>query len=156
MDDYSNPISYWSSVRSSLREKSDHNKLESQACFFAAILFSITAPLFIAFGTGVFWGKILPAVLSALVTAITAWLQLRQPQRLWAIYRRAQRELEDEKVKFDNSLAHYAKIEDKNKLLAERTARIAMNVHERWEGLVPDSSGLGMITKMSEGATLDR
>lgn len=144
-DDYSDPPTYWASVRAALREKSDHNKIESQACFFGAILFSISAPLFIAFGVGDFWGKLVPAALSAMVTALTAWLQLRQPQKLWAIYRRAQRELEDEKVKFDNLLDQYAEDEDPRKRLAKRTSEIAMYVHERWEGLVPDSAGLGRV-----------
>jgi hypothetical protein len=151
MDDYSDPALYWASVRSSMREKSNHNKFESQACFFGAIVFSISAPLFIAFGVGDFWGKLAPAALSAMVTAITAWLQLRQPQRLWAIYRRAQRELEDEKVKFDHSLEHYSDAGNKNKILAERTAKIAMHVHERWEGLVPDSAGLGKLANSGKG-----
>lgn len=144
-DDFSNPIKYWSATRKGLREKSNHNKLESQFCFFSAIMFSISAPLFIAFGTDLFFGKIVPAVLSALVAASTSWLQLRQPQRLWAIYRTAQRELEDEKVKFDNELAEYADTKAKAKLLAERTASIAMGVHRKWEGIVPDSSSLGAI-----------
>jgi hypothetical protein len=151
-DDFSDPAIYWASVRSAMREKANHNKIESQACFFSAILFSISTPLFIAFGTTVICGKIIPAVLSALVTAITAWLQLRQPQKLWTIYRRAQRELEDEKVKFDNMLAHYGSAENRDKLLAERTAKIAMSVHERWEGLIPDTAALGMIAGSSEGA----
>ena len=144
-DDFSGSIKYWSSIRAAMKEKSNHNKFESQFCFFSAIIFSISAPLFIAFGIGDFWGKIVPAVLSALVAASTSWLQLRQPQRLWSIYRTAQRELEDEKVKFDHDLNEYDGSLDKLKLLAERTAKIAMGVHRQWEGIVPDSSSLGAI-----------
>ncbi len=144
-DDFSDPTIYWSNIRKAMREKSDHNKFESQFCFFSAIIFSISAPLFIAFGTTLFWGKILPAVLSAAVTAVTAWLQLRQPQKLWTTYRRAQRELENEKVKFDNELSPYDETDVKEKILVERTAKIAMSVHETWEALVPNTSSIGTI-----------
>jgi hypothetical protein len=139
-DDFSDPICYWSSVRSSLREKSDHNKIEAQALFFFSILFSVSAPLFIAFGRDEIWGKVVPAALSAIVALITSWLQLRKPQKLWALYRRAQRQLEHEKVLFDNSIGKYEGAVDSKKLLAESTANIALAVHEQWESLVPDSA----------------
>jgi hypothetical protein len=145
MDDFSDPLNYWSSVRKVTREKADHNKRESQSFFFSAIAFSLLVPLFIAFGSGEVWGKIVPAALSALVTAATSWLQLRQPQRLWTVYRRAQRELEHEKVLFDNALLDYGSSQEPQKLLVERTAEIAMRVHDQWEKLVPETSGLGNL-----------
>lgn len=150
MADYSDPEKLWESVRSSLREKADHNKIESQLCFYSSIIFSLTAPLFIAFGEGIFWGKIVPAVFSALVAATTAWLQLRQPQRLWVIYRRAQRELEDEKIRHDNNLSDYSTSENKEKLLVERTADITISLHDRWEALVPDGAKLGRLARQQD------
>ncbi|SRR5258708_1961456 len=92
-----NPVDYYSDIRNGLREKADHNKRESQISFYAVICFTLAAPLFVTMGEGWLWGKLVPATLSVIAAGATAWLQLRKPQRLWAIYRRAQRELEREK-----------------------------------------------------------
>lgn len=64
------------------------------------------------------------------------------------MYRRAQRELENEKVYFDQKLSDYQESKEPKKLLAERTAKIAMGVHEKWEGLVPDALGLQKAAKV--------
>ncbi|MGE0023506.1 MAG: DUF4231 domain-containing protein [Hyphomicrobium sp.] len=141
-DTFSSATEYYSSVRQGLREKADHNKLESQAAFYAVICFTLASPLFVTLGSGLVFGKVVPAVLSVLAAAATAWLQLRKPQRLWAIYRRAQRELEREKVAHDFLLGEYESAPDRDKLLAERISAIAFDVHERWEGLVPEPEAI--------------
>ncbi|WP_375206832.1 DUF4231 domain-containing protein [Hyphococcus sp.] len=141
-DSFSSPVEYYSAVRRGLREKANHNKIESQASFYAIICFTLLVPLFVTLGDGWFFGKLVPAVLSVLASASTAWLQLRKPQRLWAIYRRAQRELEREKAAFDFNLAPYDNGDDADKKLAQRVSDIAFNVHEQWEGLVPEADAL--------------
>lgn len=141
-DEFGPPTQYWADVRNSLRKKSDHNKFESQGSFLLVIFCSLSAPLFIAFGPNEFWGKVTPATLSACAAAATAWLQLRQPHKLWVLYRRAQRELEDEKVQFENKMGSYEEHEHPDKLLAMKTAKIAMGVHLAWENLVPTPQGL--------------
>ena len=93
-------------------------------------------------GEGYWLGKVVPAVLSVLAAAATSWLQFRKPQRLWAIYRRAQRELEREKAAFDFGLAEYADTEAAHKRLAAKVSDIAFRVHEQWEGLVPEPDTL--------------
>jgi hypothetical protein len=87
-------------------------------------------------------GKLLPAVLSVFAAGATAWLQLRKPQRLWAIYRRAQRELEREKAAYDFGLDPYTETTCRDKTLASRVSEIAFRVHEQWEGLVPEPDAL--------------
>jgi len=86
--------SYYSEIRKGFREKANHNKLESNTIFFGIICFTLAAPLFVTMGEGGFFGKAVPAVLSVLAAGATSWLQIRKPQRLWSIYRRAQRELD--------------------------------------------------------------
>jgi len=145
-DTFSSATEYYSSIRQGLREKADHNKLESQAAFYAIICFTLASPLFVTLGSGIFFGKIVPAALSVFAAAATAWLQLRKPQRLWAIYRRAQRELEREKVAHDFMLGDYEAVADRDKLLAERVSAIAFGVHEQWEGLVPEPEAFISMT----------
>ena len=139
---YKSASDYYLDVRNGLKEKADHNKHESQIAFYVVICFTLAAPLFVTLGEGWLWGKLIPASLSVLAAAATAWLQLRKPQRLWAIYRRAQRELEREKVSFDFGLNDYADEPGREKLLEKKVAGIAFHVHEQWEGLVPEPDAL--------------
>jgi hypothetical protein len=145
-DHFATATEYYSAVRKAMREKADHNKWEAQYTFYAIICFTLAAPLFVTLGDGWVWGKLIPATLSVSAAGASAWLQLRKPQRLWAMYRRAQRELEREKAAYDFDLDQYGEGEDKNHLLAERVSEIAFRVHEQWEGLVPDSDGLVSMT----------
>jgi hypothetical protein len=141
-DAFASATDYYSSVHASLREKADHNKHESQITFYAVICFTLSAPLFVTLGEGWLWGKLVPAALSVLAAAATSWLQLRKPQRLWAIYRRAQRELEREKINYDFRLQNYKLPDEFDQLLASRVSDIAFRVHEQWEGLVPEPDAL--------------
>jgi hypothetical protein len=145
-DKFETAVAYYSEVRKGLREKANHNKQESQIGFFSIICFTLTAPLFVTMGEGWFWGKLLPAILSVLAGGATAWLQLRKPQRLWAIYRRAQRELEREKAAYDFGLNPYGEATGRDKMLAAKVSEIAFRVHEQWEGLVPEPDTLTVKT----------
>jgi hypothetical protein len=141
-DSYKSASDYCSAIRDGLREKADHNKHESQIAFFGAISLTLVTPLFVTLADGWLLGKLVPAVLSVLSAAATAWLQLRKPQRLWAIYRRGQRELEREKASYDFRLDVYADDGERDKLLAKKVTDIAFRVHEQWEGLVPEPDAL--------------
>lgn len=139
-------IDYNRKVIGGLRAKANHNKVESQLCFCLVVGASLAAPLFIALGTDQLFGKIIPAALSLGAAAATSWLQLRKPQRLWALYRQAQRRLEDEQVKYRYKIPPFDAGSDPDKLLASNTAAIALEVHYKWEGLVPDPDALGTVT----------
>lgn len=141
-DNYSSASDYYAALRKGLREKADHNKNESQWFFTLAIGCTLVAPLFVTLGEGVVLGKVIPASLSVLAAGFTSWLQLRKPQRLWSIYRRAQRELEREKSQYDFKLGDYGPDVDRDKLLAQRVTDIAFKVHEQWEGLIPEADAL--------------
>jgi hypothetical protein len=145
-DTFEAATDYYADLRRGFREKADHNKCESQYLFYVAMGFTLAAPLFVTLGEGPFWGKAVPATLSVLAAAATSWLQFRKPQRLWAIYRRAQRELEREKAAYDFGFGEYVNASDRDKQLASKISEIAFRVHEQWEGLVPEPETLGSGT----------
>ncbi len=138
-DAYQSATAYYGELRQGMREKADHNKLEAQGCFAASIGCTLIAPLFVTLGDGVLLGKVVPATLSVVAAALTTWLQVRKPHRLWVVYRRAQRELEREKNHFDHGLGNYDGDKAvREKMLATRVGEIAFWAHEQWEGLVPE------------------
>ncbi|MFB0692153.1 DUF4231 domain-containing protein [Agrobacterium pusense] len=137
-NNFGNAQDYYTSVRKGMREKANHNKHEAQWCFAIIIICTLVAPLFVTLGVGVFWSKVVPSCLSVLAGGLTSWLQLRKPQRLWVLYRRAQRELEEQKANYDFGDADFADTSDPNKLLARKVTHVTRWVHESWEGLVPE------------------
>lgn len=137
-DAFGTAQSYYSVIREGMREKANHNKLEAQGCFAIIIGCTLFAPIFVSLGDGVVAGKIIPSVLSVIAAGLTSWLQLRKPQRLWALYRRAQRDLEQLKADYDFDDGEFEGAPQKDKLLARRVTAIARRVHDEWEGLVPD------------------
>ena len=128
-----------------IKRKADHNKSESLFLFTVVIASTLIAPLFITLGSQVFWAKIVPSVLSVAAAGATAWLQLRRPQHLWALYRTAQRELEDQETKHTYRLADYAEASDPDRLLAERVAATAINLHQQWIPMIPNPETLKAI-----------
>ena len=120
------------------KKKASHNKKESLRCFLAVMGCTLSAPIFILAGEGLYIGKVLPAALTAAASLATAWLQLRKPQGLWALYRTAERELEFERDQHHFNLAHYAKSEDKDRLLGEKVLDIYRRTHYSWTKLIPD------------------
>lgn len=133
---------YYTSVRRGMREKADHNKLEAQLCFAAVIVSTLTAPLFVTLANDFLLGKVVPSVLSVFAAGLTTWVQLRRPQKLWVIYRRAQRELEQAKADYDFKDGDFAGEADRDKLLARKVTAVARWVHDQWEGLVPEPEAL--------------
>jgi hypothetical protein len=116
-----------------IKAKADHNKAEALWCIRITMGSALVLPLFVTLGEGVVFGKIVPSVLSLVAAAGTAWLQQRRPQQLWGLYRTAQRELEDQQTKYRYRLLDYEKSENPDKLLAERVAAVALNLHQQWK-----------------------
>jgi hypothetical protein len=146
---------YYASVRSGMREKANHNKHEAQWCFATIITSTLLAPLFVTLGTSPIFAKIIPSCLSVLAAGLTSWLQLRKPQRLWTLYRRAQRDLEQIKANYDFDDGEFECAEDKNKLLARNVTTIAYRVHQEWEGLVPEPYMITSSTKTNSSEKTD-
>lgn len=137
-DKFDSALDYYSSLRRGMREKANHNKMEAQVCFTIIIMCTLLAPLFVTLGEGVFLAKVVPSLLSVTAGGLTSWLQLRKPQRLWVLYRRAQRELEEQKANYDFRDGDFADTAERDKLLARRVTNVARWVHDSWEGLVPE------------------
>jgi hypothetical protein len=137
-DEHKTASAYYAAVRQGFREKADHNKVEAQLCFSVIIACTLSAPLFVTLGSGDLWAKGVPSALSVLAGGLTSWLQLRKPQRLWMIYRRAQRELEEHKANFDFRDGEFADASNAEQLLARKVTSVIRWVHDTWEGLVPE------------------
>ncbi|WKB55978.1 SLATT domain-containing protein [Eleftheria terrae] len=151
-----NPEKFAQSSISGFKEKADHNKLESLACFLLVIGSSLLSPLFVTLGDGIIWGKIVPSTLSLVAAGSTAWLQLRKPQNLWSLYRDCQRRLEDHLYKFQYCLHEYATDErSRRQLLAEAVRKVAWEAHERWLPLVPTPEALGGASNSSAAPVIE-
>jgi len=128
---------------SNFKKKANHNKNETLLSFKLIMVSTLLSPLFIAFGTTLLYGKIVPAILSLIAAASTAWLQLRKPQQLWGLYRTSQRKLENELELFQFDVGIYDKPEpEKSKKLLLITNDIFMETHKSWVGIIPDSEEL--------------
>jgi SMODS and SLOG-associating 2TM effector domain 1 len=123
-------------------KKANHNKHEAQICFMIVVVCTGIVPLLIALGAGFWVGKVAPATLSTSAAIATAWLQLRKPQQLWALYRGSQRELEDQETRFKFGIGDYGSAAEPEKLLAERVASIALDAHYQWIPMVPSPDKL--------------
>ncbi|AIY63832.1 DUF4231 domain-containing protein [Pseudoalteromonas piratica] len=126
------------------KKKADHNKKESLWCFRIIMFGTLSAPLLVGLGEGVFYAKVLPSILSAVAAFCTAWLQLRKPQELWSIYRNAQRQIEVQITHFDFNVAEYAGLDEdkKNEQLALNISDLVLETNNRWTKQVPNPSNL--------------
>jgi hypothetical protein len=119
------------------KKKATSNKNESMIWFFITMASSLVAPIFVTLGGGsFFWGKFLPSLLSAIVAFGAAWMQLRKPQHLWALYRGCQRRLEDNLTKYRFKVEDYDGV-NADKILAQRCADIAISAHNEWLPIMP-------------------
>ncbi len=137
-------------TRRGFERKSDHNKSESLFLFILVITSTLSAPLFVTLGRGLLVGKIIPSILSLCAAAATAWLQLRKPQQLWALYRTCQRRIEDEKTHYAHAIGDYEDADSPDKMLADRVAAIALDAHNEWLPLIPSPERMGQIIKTKE------
>ncbi len=138
------PLDYAEKISKSFKAKADHNKTESLTCFTLILVASLGAPLFITLGEGVFLGKVVPSILSVIAAGLTSWLQLRKPQKLWSMYRGAQRLIEDHITKYNFKVGDYKTLSDTDSLLAEKVAEIALNTHNEWTSVIPSPEALSL------------
>jgi hypothetical protein len=145
-------LTYAQRVRRHFAVKADHNKLESLGLFALVIAATLAVSGFVAFGNDMITGKVVPVCLSLIATATSTWLQFRKPHQLWAIYRSAQRYIENALVKHRFEIDEYEGA-DRNKLLAKNVAQIALAAHELWVPLVPSPEQLDRL-RVTPGAQL--
>jgi hypothetical protein len=136
-DKYASPVDFCNELIAGFKLKAQHNKNESMWFFLVTMAGSLLAPLLVTLGGDNFWiSKVIPSVLSGVVALGTAWLQLRKPQHLWALYRGCQRKLEDNLARYKFRVGEYS-AGDVNNLLAQRCAEIAMEAHNEWLPIMP-------------------
>jgi len=134
---YESPMRFCEILISGFKKKADHNKREATTWFAITMGGALVAPLFVSLGGDDFlWSKIVPSVVSVVVAFGTAWLQLRKPQHLWALYRGCQRKLEDNLAKYNFEVGEYSS-DEKDSILASKCAEIALEAHNEWLPMVP-------------------
>lgn len=119
------------------KDKADHNKAEALWSFRIIMISSLATPLLISLNDDNFWGKVVPAILSSFVALGTTWLQKRQPQQLWKLYRSSQRKIEIEEISYRFEVDDYENVSDKEKMLVKKINQIKLDAHNSWESLVP-------------------
>ncbi|NMD51210.1 DUF4231 domain-containing protein [Shewanella sp. DNRA4] len=128
------------------KKKANHNKFESIWCFKSAMVCSLLCPLFVSLGEGIWLSKVIPSLLSAFAAFSTAWLQLRKPHALWAVYRTAQRKIETSLAHYQFRVGKYSgmsdSIKEADKLLISEVTNFASEAHNTWAKNVPDASSL--------------
>ncbi len=144
---------YCKSVINSFKSKATHNKNESICFFWVSMGGALLAPLFVTLGEDIanflgnygsvfLFSKLIPSILSIAVAFSTAWLQLRKPQQLWALYRTSQRELENCLSEFQYKINDFENCTDTEKLLAQKVSKIALAAHYDWLPMVPNPENL--------------
>ena len=142
---------YCKSVIKGFKSKSTHNKNESMYFFWISMGGALLAPLFVTLGEDIanligasvfLLSKFIPSFFSIAVAFSTAWLQLRKPQQLWALYRTNQRELEHCLTKFQHKTNEYSTSENPEKLLVEQVSEIALAAHYSWLPMVPNPESI--------------
>jgi hypothetical protein len=132
-------VAYAKGICSGFEKKADKKKNSSKLLFTIILTSSLSAPLFIAYGgTCKLTAQIIPSVLSVLAAGLSSWVQIRNPQKLWSVYRSAQRLIEDEMTKYRFRVDDYQTSSDPNQLLAKRVAEVALHAHDEWTAIVPN------------------
>lgn len=156
-EEVKSPEEFCKSVIKGFKDKSSHNKTESMLCFWLSMGGALVAPIFVTLGEDIalilgdygsvfVLSKLIPTVLSVSVAFSTAWLQLRKPQQLWALYRTSQRELENNLYKFQYKIAEYSDHVEPEKLLVEKVSKIALAAHYSWLPMVPNPEDIKSST----------
>lgn len=149
MEENKTPEEFCKSIIAGFKDKSTHNKNESMLYFWLSMGGALAIPVFVTlgddmakmlgdYGSVFVFSKLVPTLLSATVAFSTAWLQLRKPQQLWALYRTSQRELEDNLYKYQYRVGEYSTNPEPDKLLIENVSQIALNAHYSWLPMVPN------------------
>ncbi|MGK0254966.1 MAG: hypothetical protein ACI9OE_002482 [Mariniflexile sp.] len=134
-----NLLEYCQSKINEFEKKAKHNKFESLWSFKIMMVSSLAIPLFVSYGIGDFWNKVFPSVLSLTCAFLTAWIQLRKPQKLWKLYRTSQRELEKELDLYKFKAGKYSESSKADELLISEFTNKSIHINASWAKLVPSS-----------------
>ncbi len=154
-ESFTDSLEYWRALRTHFAKKADHNKNETHILVASAIVAALMSSAFVTLGDSFILSKVAPTTLNSVVILAVVWLRFRQPQKLWGIYRSAQRELENEKYSHELGLGQYERLDEseKNKAFSERLLEIHNQTHKLWSATVPD---IDVITKTLENKDLKK
>jgi hypothetical protein len=85
------------------------------------------------------WQKSVASLLAASAVIVGTWVQIERPHERWVLYRRYQRMLEADQLRFRFRNAPYQDPVAASQELAKRIAQLQLDLHDEWEGIVPSS-----------------
>lgn len=137
-------------IARSIEDKADKYKRMSKTLTLGIAASAAAIPVVIGLPINdEFVVRTLPSLLAAASALAAVVLQIEKPQERWNLYRRYQRILEGEQVLFRAHAGIY-RSRHRETRLAARVAKIQLDLHDEWSGLVPRSadaalgnSGLG-------------
>jgi len=138
---------YSEQIKAGVKKKADQNKRQSTILFFIILFSTVLSPVFILLSWGDTYSKYLPAFMTAGAALASYWLQLRKPQERWVIYRGAQREIEFEIDQYTFENDGYADNDGKDKLLADRVSKRALQLHYEWIPFAPKAEEIEKMIK---------
>lgn len=139
------------SVRESIASKADKNKFRARAAVLIMTGTTASIPVFIGLsGSNFLLGKVIPSILAAVAALAAALVQLERPHERWNLYRKYQRIVEGEIVKFKFA-AHPYDEDNRAILLAQKVADLQLQLHDEWSGLLPSRTELGATNPAQMG-----
>ncbi len=140
-------LDYAEKTKKGIEEKADENKSLSTRLFLIILISTVISPILILLPFGDVYSKYLPALMTASAALASYWLQLRKPQDRWVIYRGAQREIEYQIDQYNFGNDEYGKADDKEKLLADRVSKRALQLHYEWVPFAPKAEEIEKLLK---------
>lgn len=142
------PLAECQSVTKSVKDKANKNKHRARFATLSLAASAALIPVFIGLsGSHFVVGKLVPSALAAYSAIVASWLQIEKPHERWMLYRRYQRRLESEQLRFRFGIAPYD-VPDPEAELAKQVAQLQLDLHDEWEGLLPRREQLEQL--MSE------
>jgi len=108
-------------------------------------------PLFVGVFDNWIFAKLIPSGLAAVSVIVASFIQLEKPQERWKLYRRFQRRLEEEWLYYKSNSNQYGTPEGRDELFIKNIQKILINLHERWEGLIPEVSEVSSSIAQAKG-----
>jgi hypothetical protein len=102
--------------------------------------------VFLAWQTSPGWDR------SCTVCSCELCTEIERPHERWNVYRRYQRTLEAERLKYQNDVKPFDDPDTKDRSLAERLASIELQLHEDWSRVLPTPDEVAVIGRGHAGA----
>jgi len=131
-----------------LGEKADSNERWARRSTLALVISSAAIPIFIGMGGNWFFEKLVPSCLAGSLAVFSTWISFEKPHERWALYRKYQRAMQQEEIKYKSGLRPYD-IPDKCLMLAEFLAKAQTDLHEEWADLLPSAEKVSSLGKAS-------